>query len=96
MSQSHPSSTTTGVVATLQQISQGRFRLILDDVKSVSTLDATTWRREGLFTSRDFEISSKRDLDLTKEQLAEIGENLLIRLMASRGSVLPDGSFRAT
>ena len=86
----------TGVVASLYQVANGRFRLTLDDVTSVATLDATTWRRQGLFTLRDFDVSPQGDLDLTKDQLAEIGENLLIRLMAARGSVLPDGSYRAT
>ena len=96
MTETHPSSPKTGVVATLHLVAKGRFRLVMDDVKSVPTLDATSWKREGHFTNRDFAISSPGDLDLTKEQLAEIGENWLMRLMAARGNVLPDGSYRAT
>jgi hypothetical protein len=96
VTETHSSWPTTGVVATLHQISDGHFRLTFDDVKSVLTLDAITWRREGLFTYRDFNFSSLRDLSLTKEQFAEIGENLLIRLMANRGGLLPDGTYRAT
>jgi hypothetical protein len=92
----HPSWPTTGVVATLHQVADGRFRLTLEDVASVMTLDAITWKREGLFTYREFDTPSLRELKLTQQQLAEIGENLLIRLIATRGSLLPDGSYRAS
>ena len=96
MTEPHPSWPTTGVVATIHKVAEGCFRLTLDDVKSVMTLDATTWQREGLFTFRDFAVSSLHELQLTQQQFAEIGENLLIRLMTNRGSLLPDGSCRAT
>jgi len=92
----HPSWPMTGVVATLHRVADGRFRLTLDDVKSAPTLDATMWKREGLFTYLDFEVSTPSDLKLTQQQLAEIGENLLLRLMANRGELLPDGTYRAT
>ena len=85
-----------GVVATLTPTPAGRLRLTFDDVRTVPTLDAITWRRVGLFTHTDFDSTAAQNFDLTREQLAEIGENLLLRLFAQHEMGTQDGNYRAT
>ena len=96
MTDSRPTQPMSGVVATLVPIANERYRLTLDDVTLALTLDATMWKREGLFTHRDFDASALRELKLNQSQLAEIGENLLLRLLPTPGAPNPDGNYRAT
>ena len=96
MKDTHPSIPEMGVVATLCSAPNGGVRLTLDDVRSLPMLDATSWQRESLFTYRDFDASALEDLALSREQFAEIGENIVIRLLALRTAGNRDGSHRAT
>ncbi|WP_317930565.1 hypothetical protein [Halioxenophilus sp. WMMB6] len=70
-----------GVVTYLEEIDGGVLRLVMDDVSS-SSEGENIWAREMLFTHNDYDADSLADLSLSKEQFAEIGENLVMRLMA--------------
>ena len=70
-----------GVVTYLEEIDERVLRLVMDDVSSSSETE-NIWAREMLFTHNDYDASSIADLSLSQEQFAEIGENLVMRLMA--------------
>lgn len=71
------------VVAYLQDLDSGEVRLVLDDVSSQSdSLDV--WSRDRVFTHSDYSRADLAGLKLSKEQFAQIGENLVIRLLALR------------
>jgi len=92
----HPSWPTTGVVATLHQVTDDCIRLTFDDVSAFTTLDSISWKRHGLFKYRDFNASRLRELKLTQPGRAESRENLLMRLLATLAGELRDGNYRAT
>jgi len=71
-----------GVVATLRHAGPGRVRLTFDDVSHQPGVGTIAWRHESLFTHKDFDAESFRSLKLSRDELALIGENLLIRLVA--------------
>ena len=60
-------------------------RLVFDDVSAPDK--ASEWRRERPFTSKEFDCERLVGLKLTKEELAQIGENLVIRLLALNGKL---------
>jgi hypothetical protein len=72
-----------GVVVTLLPVADDRLRLTFDDVSPLMMVDVEAWKREGLFTHRDFDASALSALNLSQAQFAEIGENLLMRLLAT-------------
>jgi hypothetical protein len=69
------------VVAYIQQTEDGRTTLTFDDVSSEAQ-PPTLWCREALFTSNSYDSEAMKNLNLTKKQYAEIGENLVMRLLA--------------
>ena len=77
----------TGVVACLTPIADGKTRLVFDDVKSDRQSRPTAWTPTALFTWREFDFAQLQDLKLSESELARIGENLLIRLLALQGSI---------
>src|SRR5262245_8012992 len=81
VNQTYLSSAETGVVATLTPGTDNRIRLTLDDVSTELMLDAVTWKHVRLFTYREYDSAALQDLRLSREQFAEIGENILIRLL---------------
>jgi hypothetical protein len=70
-----------GVVAYIQETEDGRTTLTFDDVSSEKQ-PPTSWCHEVLFTSNCYDSEAMKNLNLTKEQYGEIGENLIIRLLA--------------
>jgi hypothetical protein len=78
---------TTGVVACLTRVADGKTRLVFDDVKSDSESKPTKWTPTVLFTWKELDFAQLKDLKLNERELAQIGENLLIRLLALRGSI---------
>jgi|TARA_R110002074_G_scaffold349634_1_gene520353 hypothetical protein len=86
----------TGVLATLRNLSGGKAQLIFDDVQSISTLDALHWSQDNLFTIKEFDLSRLEKMDFTKEELVEIAENILIRLsVLGKTGIKPKG-YNAT
>ena len=77
----------TGVVASLAQTANGKMRLVLDDAESDRERKPTTWTPRALFSSKEFDGAQLRSLKLSENELARIGENLLIRLLALGESV---------
>ena len=74
-----------GVVVYFSNILDDEVSLQLDDVKNSPETDSKDWESMSLFTSTNLNLSDLRKLNLSKEQFAEIGENILIRLMALEG-----------
>ncbi|BFM13559.1 hypothetical protein R50072_37120 [Simiduia litorea] len=70
-----------GVVSYLELTDKNTVRLIFDDVASNSG-DRISWIKELLFTHHDYDLESLKELDLSEQQYAQIGENLVIRLLA--------------
>lgn len=70
-----------GVAAYFKKEPDGKIRLLLADVESLSESENPDWRHRAFFTSADFDPAALEDLSLTKDQFAEIGENLMIRLI---------------
>ncbi|WP_136546424.1 hypothetical protein [Hydrocarboniclastica marina] len=60
-------------------------RITFDDIETDAAGDPTTWGKTVLYTSNVYPSSDLEDLSLSKDQLAEIGENLLLRLLALNG-----------
>lgn len=72
----------SGVVASLTTTADGKYRLSLDDVTRLPMLDATAWKHSRPFTSHEYDKLALENLNLSKEELAMIGENIVIRLIA--------------
>ena len=74
-----------GVVAYIQKESDDKLRLILNDVVAASNTDSPDWSHNVLFTSNIYDSESLKQCSLSKEQFAEIGENLRMRLLVIGG-----------
>jgi hypothetical protein len=74
-----------GITAYLKLENDENIELVLNDVISTSETDNTDWTHSTLFTSNSYSENSLKELSLSKEQFAEIGENLIIRLLAVNG-----------
>ncbi|GAB1257901.1 hypothetical protein NBRC116494_24030 [Aurantivibrio plasticivorans] len=75
-----------GVVAYIED-EGGEIKLTFDDVSCRDGENPSTWNKEFLFTSASFDRDAISSLSLSKEQFAEIGENLIIRLLALNGKI---------
>lgn len=71
-----------GVIACVRPMPNGKTRLIFDDANADSARNPTAWTPERLFTWNDYDASRFADVELTQEQFAQIGENLVMRLVA--------------
>jgi hypothetical protein len=71
-----------GVVSCLQLLESGEVRLILDDVCSRTDHWPQVWQSHWPFTRQDFAGKVFLACQLTEEQLADIGRNLVARLSA--------------
>jgi hypothetical protein len=60
-------------------------RLTFDDIEADSAVDPTTWSKTVLYTYNAYPSDDLEAMSLSKEQYAEIGENLLLRLLAING-----------
>ena len=76
-----------GVVACLTPVVGGKVRLVFDDAKSDRESKPLVWTPTALFTWKEIDFAQVKDLKLSERELAEIGENLLIRLLALQGSI---------
>ncbi|WP_417530848.1 hypothetical protein [Marinobacter lipolyticus] len=62
----------------------GEIRLTFDDMETESVAP-TTWTKTTHFTSNTYPEAELENMSLSKEQYAEIGENLVLRLLALNG-----------
>jgi len=76
-----------GVVAYVVENDTGRAILTMDDVSS-NRQPPTIWSQELFYTSNSYDSEAMKNLKLTKEQYAEIGENIILRLLAVNGLLL--------
>ena len=75
-----------GVAAFIKDQKNGAVVLVLNDVEAASSSEEPNWKHISLFTSNSYNADSFKNLSLSKEQFAEIGENLVMRLLALGGS----------
>ena len=72
-----------GVVVTLSPDRSGSTKLVLDDVRDESRVGSShAWEHQRLYTVAEFETNGLESLELTRDELALLGENLLMRLLA--------------
>ena len=62
-----------------------KYSLPNDDVEAGSASENGNWKHSVLFTTRNYDSDTLKDLALTKKEFAQIGEDLVIRLLALRG-----------
>ncbi|XXF77741.1 hypothetical protein P2318_32535 [Myxococcaceae bacterium GXIMD 01537] len=74
-----------GVVASLVENPDGSLRLLFDDLDRLPDTEPPVWRTQVLFTFKDYDKERVLGGKFSKEELAEIGENVLIRLVALSG-----------
>lgn len=74
-----------GVAAYLQGNDDGSYTLVLDDIESLPEVDGPDWIRSAPYTMKQFGRQMLRDMSLSSDQFAEIGECLVARLLASTG-----------
>lgn len=60
-------------------------RLTFDDIETDLSVNPTTWSKTVLHTYHVYPSDDLEVMSLSKEQYAEIGENLLLRLLALNG-----------
>lgn len=70
-----------GVVSYLELIDDESIRLVMDDV-ALQAAEPMCWSKKVLFTHKDYNSRVLKGLGLSKDQYAEIGENLIMRLLA--------------
>ena len=76
-----------GVIACLRIAGNGITRLVFDDAKSDTPNKPASWKPEALFTWKQYDSEKLKGMKLTEKEYAEIGETLLIRLLALSGEV---------
>ncbi|WP_028582837.1 hypothetical protein [Desulfogranum japonicum] len=69
-----------GVVCSLREENNDSFTLILDDVININGKTSESWEHNVVFTWK--EIKAKYIENLSESELADIGYNLIIRLLA--------------
>jgi hypothetical protein len=57
-------------------------RLILDDVRADTDMSPKSWSHYCLYTFNDYDATELKEMALSQEDLAMIGENLVMRLLA--------------
>ena len=78
---------TQGVVACLTPVVEGKTRLVFDDVVSDREIQPREWTPAALFTWKELDFAQLKDMKLSERELARIGENLLLRLLARQGHI---------
>ena len=71
-----------GVVACLRQRDDGTSDLVFDDVRADQISNPVSWKFEWFYTHKNFRDEQLDSLSLTADQYREIGENLVLRLLA--------------
>jgi hypothetical protein len=71
-----------GIVCSVVRGSNGTIRLVMDDAASQSSSFPQQWQVETLFTCHDYDAASLLNVELTEQQLADIGLSLISRLSA--------------
>jgi hypothetical protein len=70
-----------GLVVSVRALDEGRIRLVVEQV----TRAEGGWKDGSLTTYKDFDGNKLSRMDLSSEEYAEVGFNLLVTLLAERG-----------
>lgn len=71
-----------GIVCWVEAQPDGQLRLVMDDVEHIDTTSPRTWRTKVLFTWRNYDEAPFLQSDLSEQDLADIGLNVVSRLAA--------------
>jgi hypothetical protein len=74
-----------GVACSLLRLSDGRLRVVLDDVRNLAPGESGSWRHDTFVTFKDYEGATLSSLDLPEDELAAFGHYVLARLLAVNG-----------
>ena len=69
--------------------------VVLDDVRLQFAVDARSWTHERFFTTSGYPRQDLEVLGLTKDQFAQLGENIIIRLLALAKGGAAEGGYGA-
>ena len=79
-----------GVARSLLTLSDGRLRVVLDDVRSQVPGEPGPWQHEVFVTFKDYERGELASLGRSEDELAAFGHYVLARLFAVNGLLPPD------
>jgi len=85
----------SGIVVSLRATSDQHLCVVFDDVRQQPAADALSWTHQRLFTAAEYSRSELEGMGLSKDQLAQIGENIVVRLLALSKAGKPPGSYGA-
>ena len=74
----------SGVVFCLRELTDGKVRVYMDDVKNENTPSKGPWVDRGLVTWKDYDEKELEEMDFSEQELAGIGSYVLARLLASK------------
>jgi len=88
MSQVDNKSKNVGLSVSLERTDSGSYRLVVDDVESMTGVGASLWKSVGLYTtSPEYSKDELVETGLSDDQLKEIGFSIMIRLLALNGLI---------
>lgn len=73
---------TRGVICTLDEMPNGKVRVVLDDVANSSPGGRGPWTHSVLVTFKDYEKAALESLELSDKELADFGHYVLARLIS--------------
>lgn len=76
-----------GLIVCLRSVSDVTTRLVFDDAKSDTPKRPAKWKPRTLFTWNEYDSKRLNEMKLSKREYAEIGENLVMRLLALNGNL---------
>lgn len=76
----------TGLIVSLRVIDDKMARLIFVDAKPDRT-KPRTWKSQTLFTWHEYDSKRFSEMNLAKREYAEIGETIILRLLALNGKL---------
>ncbi|MCL6269090.1 hypothetical protein M3P05_03925 [Sansalvadorimonas sp. 2012CJ34-2] len=76
---------THGMLVTLEETSKGNLSLVLDTVEKEEGSDSAQWTVDRNFTEHEYPSEMIEGFQLTRRELAEIGETLMIWLLSKDG-----------
>jgi len=72
----------SGVICSLIELENGKYRLILDDVSNSDKTTKCEWKHEVVFTWKEYDKNEIDDYNLSEKELAGLGYHILARLIA--------------
>lgn len=71
-----------GVICSLSELSDGRLRIVMDDVVNLAPANIGQWKHDVFVTFKDYDKSKLAALDFPEDELAAFGHYVLARLLA--------------